>query len=207
MCHLFEERSHNWQIIFFDRTDFFWRITLSHPFFYGGWHFTRVVAAMHSFRGYMKQIIFDSSYFLRTATFLEDLFRDSRAVYLFHHSNCDHPTLEVVYFFFFFFVYSLNGATFILTGELSVIRCLSSFFSSSYCNYFLEYSLVSIVSTVLCIFLMLKFAAIRFGHRTCFQRISEHQSPRNKLLLNFFWPATSWRFQHSYCFGGAFSPE
>ena len=102
MCHLFEERSHNWQIIFFDRTDFFWRITLSHPFFYGGWHFTRVVAAMHSFRGYMKQIIFDSSCFLRTATFLEDLFRDSRAVYLFHHSNCDHPTLEVVYFFFFF---------------------------------------------------------------------------------------------------------
>ena len=101
MCHLFEERSHNWQIIFFDRTDFFWRITLSHPFFYGGWHFTRVVAAMHSFRGYMKQIIFDSSCFLRTATFLEDLFRDSRAVYLFHHSNCDHPTLEVVYFFFF----------------------------------------------------------------------------------------------------------
>ena len=69
--------------------------------FYGGWHFTRVVAAMHSFRGYMKQIIFDSSCFLRTATFLEDLFRDSRAVYLFHHSNCDHPTLEVVYFFFF----------------------------------------------------------------------------------------------------------
>ena len=173
--------------------------------FFVGWHFTGVVAAMHSFRGYMKQIIFDSSCLLRTATFMEDLFRDSRAVYLFHHSNCDHPTLDSV--FIYFFIYSLNGATFILTGELAVIRCLSSFFSSSYCNYFLEYSLVSIVSTVLCIFLMLKFAAIRFGHRTCFQRISEHQSPRNKLLLNFFWPATSWRFQHSYRFGGAFFPE
>ena len=54
------------------------------------------------FRGYMEQIIFDSSCLLRTATFLEDLFLAFNVlgtVYLFHHSNCDHPALEVVYLF------------------------------------------------------------------------------------------------------------
>ena len=40
------------------------------------------VAAIHSFRGYMKQMIFDSSYLLRPATFLEDI-KGS----LFNHSN------------------------------------------------------------------------------------------------------------------------
>ena len=34
--------------------------------------FNGVVAAIHSLRGYMEQIFFDSSDLLRTATFLED---------------------------------------------------------------------------------------------------------------------------------------
>ena len=55
-------------------------------------------------------------------------------------------------------IHSLNGTIFIFTGELAVIRCLSNSFSSRYCNYFLEYSQVSILLTVLCIFLMLKLA-------------------------------------------------
>ena len=33
-----------------------------------------VVAAIHFFRGYMEQMIFDSSYLLRPTTFLEDVF-------------------------------------------------------------------------------------------------------------------------------------
>ena len=53
-----------------------------------------VVAAIHSFRGYMEQMIFDSSYLLRPANFLED-FKSS----LFSHSNISHPSLEVVYLF------------------------------------------------------------------------------------------------------------
>ena len=35
--------------------------------------FDEAVAAMHSFRSYMEQIIFDSSQLLGTATFLENL--------------------------------------------------------------------------------------------------------------------------------------
>ena len=42
-------------------------------FLHGVWFFTGVFAAMHLFRGYMEQVIFDRSYFVRTATFLEDL--------------------------------------------------------------------------------------------------------------------------------------
>ena len=41
--------------------------------FHGGWVFTRAAAAMHTFRDCMEQIIFDTSYLFRTATFLEDL--------------------------------------------------------------------------------------------------------------------------------------
>ena len=67
------------------------------------------------------------------------------------------------------FIHSLNGTIFIFTGELTVIHCLSNSFSRRYCNYFLEYSQASIHLTVLCIFLMLKFAAIQFGKRTFFQ--------------------------------------
>ena len=41
--------------------------------FMKGDFFNEAVAAMHSYMGYMEQIIFDSSYLLRAATFLEDL--------------------------------------------------------------------------------------------------------------------------------------
>ena len=44
---------------FSDRTDFFWRITLSLLFFHGRWFFTGPVAAMYSFRGCIEQIFFD----------------------------------------------------------------------------------------------------------------------------------------------------
>ena len=95
---------------------------------------------MHSFRGKIGPIIFDSSCLLRKATFLEDQFYAFdflRAVYLFHHSYCHHPTLEVVYFFFFFtvrmaLIHSLNDAIFIFNGELAVIHCLSNSFGSRY---------------------------------------------------------------------------
>ena len=53
-----------------------------------------VVAAINSFRGHMEQIIFDSNYLLRPATFLEDV-KGS----LFNHSNISHPSLEVVCLF------------------------------------------------------------------------------------------------------------
>ena len=46
-----------------------------------------------------------------------------------------------------------------------------------------EYSQPSILSTVLYIFLTVKFAVIKFCQRTFFKRISEHQSPWNKLLI------------------------
>ena len=35
--------------------------------------FNGAIATIHSFKGYMDQIIFDSSYLIRPATFLEDL--------------------------------------------------------------------------------------------------------------------------------------
>ena len=50
---------------------------------------TGAVAAINSFRGQMEQIIFDRSYLLRPATFLEDV----------SHSNISHPSLEAVYLF------------------------------------------------------------------------------------------------------------
>ena len=55
---------------------------------------TGVVAAIHSFRGYMEQMIFDSSHLLRPASFMEDA-KGS----LFNHSNIIHPFLEVVHLF------------------------------------------------------------------------------------------------------------
>ena len=58
--------------------------------------FDEAVAAMHSFRSYMEQIIFDSSQLLGTATFLENLseaFDFLRVDYLFHHPNCSRISL------------------------------------------------------------------------------------------------------------------
>ena len=48
---------------------------------------------------------------------------------------------------------------------------------------YIEYSQPFILSTVLYIFLTLKFAAIQFYKRTFFQCISEHESPCNKFLM------------------------
>ena len=80
------------------------------------------------------------------------------------------------------FIHSLNGITFILTGELAVIYCLRNSFCSRYYNYsqntrrhpFLVRYCCTL--TVLCIFLMLKFAAIQFNKRAFFKCISEYQS-------------------------------
>ena len=51
---------------------------------------------------------------------------------------------------------------------------------------FTEYSQSSTLSTVLYIFLTLKFAARQFCQRSFFHRISEHQSPWNKLLCSIY---------------------
>ena len=48
---------------------------------------------------------------------------------------------------------------------------------------YIEYSQPFILSTVLYIFLTLRFTAIQFYQRTFFQRISEHQPPWNKFLI------------------------
>ena len=59
-------------------------------------------AAIHLLKGYMEQIIFDSSYLLWPATFSEDL-SDAlifkREFYLFNRSNYSHPSLEVAHLF------------------------------------------------------------------------------------------------------------
>ena len=39
VCHFIFREEKRPTIHFFDRTDFFWRITLSHPFFHGGLFF------------------------------------------------------------------------------------------------------------------------------------------------------------------------
>ena len=57
----------------FKLTSLFWRISLSHVFFHVEHFFHEAAAAIRFLRGYMQPIIFDSSYLLRTATFLEDL--------------------------------------------------------------------------------------------------------------------------------------
>ena len=80
------------------------------------------------------------------------------------------------------FIHSLNGITFILTGELAVIYCLSNSFCSRYYNYFLEYSQASIPCTILLYingtvhFSDVKFAAIQFNKRAFFKCISKYQS-------------------------------
>ena len=51
----------------FKRTGFSWTISISHPFFSCKVNlFNGTVATILSFKGYMKQIIFDSSYLIRT---------------------------------------------------------------------------------------------------------------------------------------------
>ena len=79
----------------------------------------------------MEQIIFDSSYLLKPTTFLEDLsyafdlFKDSL---FFNHSNCSHPSLEVVYLFLCFmaFIQFLKcTVSFSFVALLAVVCCHS----------------------------------------------------------------------------------
>ena len=72
----------------------------------------------------------------------------------------------------------------------------------------IEYLQPSIISTVLYIILTLNFASIQFCQQTFFQRISEHQSPWNKLLMEavifseqhqLYWKESSYLKQLPYC--------
>ena len=74
------------------------------------------------------------------------------------------------------FIHSLKVIIFVLTGELAVTYCLIYSFSSRYHNYFLEYWQPSILSKLLCIFLMLKFGVVRFGQRSVFQNTSHRET-------------------------------
>ena len=95
----------------------------------------------------MEQIIFDSSYRLRPATFLEELsyaFDFLRTVYLFNHSNCSHPSLEVVYLLLCFMaaIHSLKCTVpFSFVVPPAVICCHSLSFVVTRCHLF---SLVAI---------------------------------------------------------------
>ena len=132
----------------------------------------------------MEQIILNRSYLLRKATFWGDFSYAHaiflRAVYLFHHSNCSHTSLEVVYLFLSqkawqaFILWSVmylfwqeNLQSSIVWVILSAEICLfPKEVGSSYAFFkvtiiiFIEYSQPSIFSTVLYIFMTLKFAAI-----------------------------------------------
>ena len=64
--------------------------------------FQGIATAMYSFRSYMKQLIFDSSYLLRAATFLEGHFYSVyflRAVCWINHPNSCHPSFGVRHLF------------------------------------------------------------------------------------------------------------
>ena len=138
----------------------------------------------------MEQIMFDSSYLLRTATFLEELshkfefFKGS--LYLFHHSNCSNPSLEVAYLFSFAermaVIHSLKCMVFIFWQEnmqssifwviLSVVGSSYEFFQRYY-NYFYRI-LVAIYSSNGTVHI--KFPIIQFFQRIFFRCISENQS-------------------------------
>ena len=95
-----------------------------------------VVAAIHSFRGYMQRMIFDCSYLLRPATFLEDV-KGS----LFNHSNISHPSLEVVYLFSLqkelqLSIFEVNLPV-LLVVPLFVSRCHSLSFAVTRCHLLL----------------------------------------------------------------------
>ena len=87
----------------------------------------------------MKQIIFDSSYLLKPTTFLEDLTHSIflRTAYLFNHSNCSHPSLEVVYLLLCFMavIHSLKCTVLLSFVEpLAVVCCHSLSFVVTRCH-------------------------------------------------------------------------
>ena len=57
----------------FKRTGFFLRISLSHILFQVGCFSSRNGCSHPFSKGFMEQIIFGSSYFLKTTTFLDDI--------------------------------------------------------------------------------------------------------------------------------------
>ena len=79
----------------------------------------------------MEQIIFDSSYLLRPATFFRRPFLRTRLLwpnYLFNYCNCSHPSLEVVYLFLCFMaaIHSLKyTVSFSFVVPPTVICCRS----------------------------------------------------------------------------------
>ena len=100
MCNFFWREELQLAIHSFKRTGFFLRISLSYLFFHVGYFFHGAVAAIRFLKGYMEQIIFDSSYLLRTTTFLENVaqnFNILRQVYLFLNFNCSHPSFDIGY--------------------------------------------------------------------------------------------------------------
>ena len=103
---------------------------LSHQLLHVGWFIHVTVAVIHSFRGYMEQIIFDSSYLLRIATFLEelflfDIFKSSLFVSpLWLISFLPWSRISVFVTERVAVVCFLKENVFILTGNLAVIHCL-----------------------------------------------------------------------------------
>ena len=84
-----------------------------------------MVAVIHFFRVYIEQM-FDSSYLLIPAAFLEDV----EAVYLFNHSNCGHPSICIVPFSFVLLLAVTRGTIHCHLLSLVVIRCHSLYHSS-----------------------------------------------------------------------------
>ena len=97
-------------------------------------------------------------------------------------------------------IHSSKSSVFILIGELAVIHCLRISSSSTMfiskkrlapvmrsfkgtITIYIEYSQPFILSTVLYIFLTLKFVAMQFYQRTIFPCISEHESSYNKFRI------------------------
>ena len=103
--------------------------------------FNRAIAVIHSFRDYMEQIIFDSTYLLRPATIFEYLycaFGFLTTANLFNYSNCSHPSLEIIVHLFLCFmavIHSLKrSVSFSFVVLLAVIHCRSISFVFTPCN-------------------------------------------------------------------------
>ena len=102
----------------------------------------------------MEQIIFDSSYLLRTGYFTTLIAAIHTFLDVFicfcHSKSGSRPFFEEYY-------YCFNRRT------CSHPFFLDNYFSIRYYSCFLEYLQSSILSTLLCIFLMLKFVLIQFS--------------------------------------------
>ena len=91
--HPFEMR-YNWSFILSNvLTSFTGSAWATHSYMLG-YFFKRAVAAIHSFRGYMKQVIFYSIYFFGRPILGIRIFK---MVYLFRHSNHSHPSNSVCF--------------------------------------------------------------------------------------------------------------